>query len=105
MPAKFRRLWCACTIIDYLTGTKRAEPCRDYIEQVEREVGQHEIVVSMWAEVEVVKFDGAVDDEAERRIKEFFGRDYIVSSGPVILQGGSCVTITGEGESHDIPAA
>ena len=79
MPAKFRRLWDACTIIDYLAGTKRAEPCRDYIGQVEREVGQHEIVVSMWAEAEVVKFDDALGhDEAEKRIKEFFGRNYIV---------------------------
>ncbi len=78
MATKARRLWCACAIIDYLAGTARGEPCRDIIKQIEREVGQHEILVSMWAEAEVVKFDGVADDEAEKRIKEFFGRDYVV---------------------------
>lgn len=78
MLAPVRRLWDACTIIDYLAGTPRAQPCRDYIKQVERERGQHEILVSLWTEAEVVKVDGVADAEAEKRILEFFGRNYVV---------------------------
>jgi predicted nucleic acid-binding protein len=32
----------------------------------------------MWAEVEVVKFEGVDDAEAEKKIIEFFGRSYVV---------------------------
>jgi predicted nucleic acid-binding protein len=76
VAAPTRRLWCACTIIDYLKGAERASPdCPQIIEQAER--GETEIVVSALAEAEVVKLD-ADDDQAEEKIREFFARPYVI---------------------------
>jgi predicted nucleic acid-binding protein len=71
-----RRLWCSCTIIDFLKGEERARPCIDIIRQCERR--QLEIVVSALAMAEVAKLDSPAE-EAERRIKEFFSRDYLIA--------------------------
>jgi len=61
-----------------LVGKSEAEPCRQIVEQIKREPGQHEIIVSVLAEAEVVKLEDVEDDIAEKRILEFLGRDYVV---------------------------
>lgn len=71
-----RRAWCSCTIIDCLKGTERASACKDIIRQAER--GQIEIVVSTLAMAEVAKISDP-DQGDEGRIREFFGRDYIIA--------------------------
>ncbi len=73
--AKSRRLWCACTIIDYLKGEARAKACEVIIEHAGK--GELEIAVSMLAHVEVVKIGGSSTDEA--MIQEFFRRSYVIS--------------------------
>ena len=78
MPPPSRRVWCSCTVIYYLVGKSEAEPCRQIVEQIKREPGQHEIIVSVLAEAEVVKLEDVEDDIAEKRILEFLGRDYVV---------------------------
>lgn len=76
MPAPTRRVWCSCTIIDYLKGAARAEPdCQQIIDSAER--GETEIVVSALAEAEVVKVDPA-DPDSETKIREFFARPYVI---------------------------
>jgi len=71
-----RRLWCSCTIIDYLKGEARAaEHCDAILAQAER--GELEIVVSALAAAEVAKVNDA-SDEAEELISEFFSRFYVV---------------------------
>ena len=54
MASKPRRAWDPCVIIDYLAGAPRAE---EHVRPlVERAIaGELEIVVSAYAEVEVVK--------------------------------------------------
>lgn len=78
MALASRRLWCSCTIINYLAGKPEAEACRQIIEQIKHEVGRHEIVVSIMAETEVVQLGDLASDEAEKAILEFFGRDYVL---------------------------
>jgi predicted nucleic acid-binding protein len=65
-------------ILDYLQGAERADPdCPQIIESAER--GETEIVVSVLAEAEVAKIDGT--DEDEKKIREFFQRNYIIRVG------------------------
>ena len=75
MPPQ-RRLWDSCTIIHYLAGVPVAKPCELILEQAER--GELEIVNSALAEAEVVKLDKELDEDSEKMIVEFFGRDYVV---------------------------
>lgn len=75
MPPQ-RRLWDSCTIINYLAGVPVAKPCELILEQAER--GELEIVTSALAEAEVVKLDKELDEDSEKMIVEFFGRDYVV---------------------------
>ena len=76
MP-KPRRLWDSCVIIDYLAGTPAvAETCSQIIAQAER--GELEIVVSTMAAIEVAYLTGIDDQDSEAKIKEFFGRNYII---------------------------
>ena len=72
-----RRLWDSCVIIDYLAGRADvAEPCSEIIEQAER--GEIEIVVSVIATIEVAYLAGSDDRDSEARIRELFGRSYII---------------------------
>ena len=76
MPVQ-RRLWDSCVIIDYLVGrTEVAESCLNIIEQAER--GEIEIVVSALATIEVAYLQGFDDQDSEAKIREFFGRSYII---------------------------
>ena len=76
MPAP-RRLWDSCVIIDYLVGrAELAESCSNIIEQAER--GELEIVVSTLATIEVAYLAGSTDQDSEMKIREFFGRTYII---------------------------
>ena len=76
MPAQ-RRLWDSCVIIDYLVGRAGvAESCSNIIEQAER--GEIEIVVSALATIEVAYLQGFDDQDSEAKIREFFGRSYII---------------------------
>jgi predicted nucleic acid-binding protein len=83
-----RRVWCSCTIIYYLAGYPEAKPdCDLILGQGER--GELEIVVPVLSEAEVVKIGSTVEEEeAERMIREFFGRDYIVRANldPLVAQ-------------------
>ena len=72
-----RRLWDSCVIIDYLAGSARvAEACSRIITQAEK--GEIEIVVSTIATIEVAYLQGYDDQDSEARIRELFGRDYII---------------------------
>jgi len=71
-----RRVWDSCTIINYLAGRQVAADCKLIIDQAER--GELEIVVSVFAEAEVVKLDGELQQDSEALIREFFGRKYII---------------------------
>jgi predicted nucleic acid-binding protein len=71
-----RRVWDSCTIINYLAGRQVAADCQFIINQAER--GELEIVVSAFAEAEVVKLDGELQQDSEELIREFFGRNYII---------------------------
>ena len=72
-----RRVWCSCTIIDYLKGEERARPCIDIVAHMKE--GSHEIVTSTIAEAEVAHLGNAIPRNiAEQMIKEFFGRAYVV---------------------------
>ena len=70
-----RRVWCSCTIIDYLQGTSRAQPCVDIIRQCEHR--ELELLVSVLAIAEVGTTDKN-DPNDLARIKEFFGRNYVI---------------------------
>ena len=72
-----RRMWCSCTIIDYLQGAERALPCIEIIRNMRK--GAREIVTSVISEGEVAHLgDSIPHDTAEQKIKEFFGRPYVV---------------------------
>ena len=72
-----RRLWDSCVIVDYLAGSARvAEACNKIIEQAE--LGELEIVVSSMATIEVAYLDGYEDQDSEGRIRELFGRRYVI---------------------------
>ena len=72
-----RRMWCSCTIIDYLKGAEREQPCIEIITHMHE--GSQEIVTSVIAEAEVAHLGDSTDhDTAERMIKEFFERRYVV---------------------------
>jgi len=70
-----RRVWCSCTIIDYLQGTPRAKPCDDIIKQCERR--ELEILVSVLAVAEVAQTTKGDPDPA-LTIREFFSRHYVI---------------------------
>src|ERR1700683_5249534 len=72
-----RRMWCSCTIIAFLKGEARAQPCIEIIEHAEK--GEVEIAVSMLAHAEVVTMGSTVATSDEARIKEFFDRPYVIS--------------------------
>ncbi len=72
-----RRLWDSCVIIDYLGGREDvARACSEIIDQAER--GEIEIVVSVIATIEVAYLAGSDDQDSEARIRELFGRRYII---------------------------
>jgi predicted nucleic acid-binding protein len=72
-----RRLWDSCVIIDYLAGRADvAKACSEIIKQAER--GEIEIVVSVIATIEVAYLAGSDDQDSEARIRELFGRSYII---------------------------
>lgn len=83
MPNLARRVWCSCTIIDYLEGKDRAKDCELIIEQARRR--ELEIVVSVVAMGEVAKIAGEVDEEAEAKISQFFREYYVVPAAYDIL--------------------
>jgi predicted nucleic acid-binding protein len=76
LPPPPRRVWGSSTIINYLAGKEVAQDCKLIIQQAER--GELEIVTSILAEAEVVKLEGELSENAEARIREFFGRDYVI---------------------------
>ena len=79
MPAQ-RRLWDSCIVIGYLAGYEQLNPdCPRIIEQARR--GEIEIVVSAMATIEAAYLEGYPDQDSEARIKEFFGRNYVVPIG------------------------
>ena len=72
-----RRLWDSCVLIDYLAGSAEvAEACNKIIAQAE--MGVLEIVVSAMATIEVAYLEGSNDQDSEARIRELFGRSYII---------------------------
>ncbi len=72
-----RRLWDSCVVLDYLAGRPEVgETCSQIIAQAENR--ELEIVVSVVATIEVAYLDGSAHQESEDRIREFFGRAYIV---------------------------
>lgn len=92
MPAS-RRLWDSSVVIGYLAGDQRLNPvCPQIIQQAEG--GETEILVSQMAVVETAYLRGLSDEDSERLIREFFGRDYIIPvnlDGPVSLIAQSLV--------------
>ncbi len=72
-----RRLWDSCIVIGYLAGYPvMREQCELIIDSAER--GDVEIVVSALAMIETAYLAGYSDNDAEARIREFFGRRYVV---------------------------
>jgi predicted nucleic acid-binding protein len=71
-----RRVWCACTIVDYLEGTARARDCELIAEQAKRR--ELEIVVSTISMGEVAKINGLTDADAELKIRQFFEEYWVV---------------------------
>ncbi len=72
-----RRLWDSCIVIGYLAGYPDLRvQCEQIIGAAKR--GEVEIVVSALAMVETAYLTGHSDSDAEARIREFFGRDYVV---------------------------
>lgn len=70
------RIWDTSVIIDYLEGTERA---REHVPLIisEAERGETRILVSAYAEVEVVRLGSALTDAEEAMIQEFFRRSYV----------------------------
>lgn len=82
MPAS-RRLWDSSVVIGYLAGDQRLSPvCPQIIQQAES--GETEILVSQMAVAETAYLKGLSDEDSERLIREFFGREYII---PVNVDG------------------
>ena len=74
-----RRLWCSCIVLGYLSGQQDIQhDCELIINQAQG--GDLEIIVSTLAQAEVAYIEGVLPDESERRIREFFSRDYIVTA-------------------------
>lgn len=72
-----RRLWDSCVVLGYLAGQESLrEECDLIIDQAWR--GDIEIAVSTLAQVEVAYLKGTSVVESEQRIREFFGRKYII---------------------------
>lgn len=72
-----RRLWDSSVIIGYLVGEKSlAEPCENIIAMAER--GESRIFVSTLAMIEVAYLEGYDDQKSEEKIRELFGREYVV---------------------------
>ena len=72
-----RRLWDSSVVIGYLAGYESLKvQCQQIISQAER--GEIEIVVSAMATIEAAYLEGYYESDSENRIREFFGRDYIV---------------------------
>lgn len=59
-----RRVWDTSVIIDYLEGTERA---REHVPLIISEAarGETRILVSAWAEIEVVRLDSTLTDKEE----------------------------------------
>ena len=76
MPAP-RRVWDSCIVLGYLSGYDDLKPdCDQIIDQAQR--GELEIVVSAFASVEAAYLQGHSDDDSEAKIREFFGRNYVI---------------------------
>ena len=72
-----RRVWDSCIVIGYLAGYPALqEQCELIIDSAKR--GDIEIVVSALAMIEAAYLTGYSDIDAEARIREFFGRRYVV---------------------------
>ena len=72
-----RRMWESNVVIGYLAGNEALrESCPLIVEQARQ--GELEIVVSTMVQVEVAYLEGLDPSEAEERIREFFGRRYII---------------------------
>jgi len=72
-----RRVWDSCVVIGYLAGyPELREQCELVIDSAKR--GEVEIVVSALAMIEAAYLAGYSDNDAEARIREFFGRRYVV---------------------------
>ncbi len=72
-----RRVWDSCIVIGYLAGYPALqEQCELIIDSAKR--GEVEIVVSALAMIEAAYLTGYSDNDAEARIREFFGRRYVV---------------------------
>ena len=77
MASPQRRLWDTSVIVDFLEGTERSKPHVPLIiEEAKR--GDTEIMVSAFAEVEVVKPNGVLTEKQEEMIREFFSRPYVI---------------------------
>ena len=73
-----RRLWDSCVVIGYLAGDQRIyQACSQLIRQAEQ--GEIEILVSQLAKSECAFIEGESAERSERLIREFFGREYIIS--------------------------
>ena len=77
MASPRRRLWDTSVIVDFLEGTQRSQPHVPLIVE-EATRGDTQIMVSAFAEVEVVKINGVFTGEQEEMIKEFFSRPYVL---------------------------
>ena len=76
MPSP-RRLWDSNIVLDYLGGRdEHMEAMAGILGQGTQ--GNLEIVVSTLAIAEVAYLDGFTDERAEQRIREFFGREYVI---------------------------
>lgn len=72
-----RRLWDSNVVLGFLAGSEEVrEACTLIIEQARQ--GNLEIVVSTLAQAEVAYLQGVEPAETEARIREFFGRAYVI---------------------------
>ena len=72
------RLWDSSVIIGYLGGQDDlAQTCNDIIDYAE--TGGVRIYVSTLAMAEVAYLQGLGDQDSEEKIREFFGREYVLS--------------------------
>lgn len=77
MPAQ-RRLWDSSVIIGFLAGDQAIfSGCSQIIRQAEQ--GSVEILVSQLAKSECAYIRGESDHSSESIIREFFGREYIIT--------------------------
>ena len=72
-----RRLWDSCIVIGYLAGYPEFQEQYSHIIAAAKR-GEVEIVVSALAMVETAFLTGYSDKDAEDKIREFFGRQYVI---------------------------